>query len=91
MTPSVARRISLDEPSQDAADRPYPSRFGRGRSAGWCGKWRQRLPESKDGFVEFLKQNKKWWLTPILFSILALALLALLGEGASTPLIYTLF
>ena len=49
------------------------------------------MPESKDGFVEFLKQNKRWWLTPILFSILALTLLALLGEGASTPFIYTLF
>ena len=42
-------------------------------------------------FVEFLKDNKKWWLAPIVISILALGALVLLGGTAAAPFIYTLF
>ncbi len=64
-------------------------------------------PQSDDGdFVEqakggrsnlvgefwgFLSENKKWWLAPILFSILALGMLVLLGGSGAAPFIYTLF
>lgn len=42
-------------------------------------------------FLDFARQNKKWWLLPIL-AVLGLfgALLALAGTGAA-PFIYTLF
>lgn len=39
----------------------------------------------------FLRQNKKWWLTPIIVTILAVGVLALLGSSAAAPFIYTLF
>lgn len=39
----------------------------------------------------FLKDNKKWWLAPIVISILGLGLLVLLGGTAAAPFIYTLF
>ena len=42
-------------------------------------------------FVAFLKDNKKWWLAPIIISILGLGLLVLLGGTAAAPFIYTLF
>ncbi len=42
-------------------------------------------------FVEFLRDNKKWWLAPIIISILGLGLLVLLGGTAAAPFIYTLF
>ena len=42
-------------------------------------------------FWSFLKDNKKWWLAPILISILGLGLLVLLGGTAAAPFIYTLF
>jgi hypothetical protein len=42
-------------------------------------------------FVDFLKDNKKWWLAPIVISILALGGLVLLGGTAAAPFIYTLF
>ena len=42
-------------------------------------------------FVDFLKENKKWWLAPIIISILGLGLLVLLGGTAAAPFIYTLF
>ncbi len=42
-------------------------------------------------FVDFLKENKKWWLAPIIVSILGLGLLVMLGGTAAAPFIYTLF
>jgi hypothetical protein len=42
-------------------------------------------------FFEFLSENKKWWLTPILVSVLLLGALVMLGGTAAAPFIYTLF
>ena len=42
-------------------------------------------------FIDFLKENKKWWLAPIILSILGLGLLVMLGGTAAAPFIYTLF
>ena len=42
-------------------------------------------------FVQFLRDNKKWWLAPIVLSILGLGLLVLLGGTAAAPYIYTHF
>jgi len=41
--------------------------------------------------VHFLLQNKKWWLIPILVSLLVLGALMLLSSTAVAPFIYTLF
>lgn len=40
--------------------------------------------------VDFLRQNKKWWLTPILVTLLLVSVLLLAG-GAAAPFIYALF
>lgn len=42
-------------------------------------------------FVGFLGENKKWWLAPIIVSVLLLGALVLLGGTAAAPFIYTLF
>jgi hypothetical protein len=42
-------------------------------------------------FFLFLKHNKKFWMIPILITLLALGLLILLGGTAVAPFIYTLF
>jgi hypothetical protein len=42
-------------------------------------------------FVAFLRDNKKWWLAPILIVTLGLGALILLGGSAAAPFIYTLF
>ena len=42
-------------------------------------------------FWEFLKHNKKWWLLPILITLLLLGLIVLLGGTALAPFIYPLF
>ncbi|MDP6058914.1 MAG: DUF5989 family protein [Pirellulaceae bacterium] len=42
-------------------------------------------------FVDFLRYNKKWWLTPIILVLLGVALLVLLTSSPAAPFIYTLF
>jgi hypothetical protein len=55
----------------------------------------QAAEEGRSGlageFVDFLKDNKKWWLAPIIISILGLGMLVLLSGSAAAPFIYTLF
>ena len=41
--------------------------------------------------MEFLRQNKKWWLLPILILSLLLGLLIVLSGSGLAPFIYTLF
>jgi hypothetical protein len=38
-----------------------------------------------------LVEHKKWWLAPIIISVLLLGALVLLGGTAAGPFIYTLF
>jgi hypothetical protein len=40
---------------------------------------------------EFLRHNKKWWLTPIIAVLLLVGLLVLLAGSAAAPFIYPLF
>ena len=42
-------------------------------------------------FFDFLMDNKKWWLAPIVVSILLLGALVFFGGSAAAPFIYTLF
>ena len=54
-----------------------------------------RAEESPPGFVrelfDFLRHNKKWWLTPIVVMLVLLGVLVLLGGTTAAPFIYTLF
>ena len=40
---------------------------------------------------DFLRHNKRWWLTPIIIVLLAFGVLIALGSTAAAPFIYTLF
>ena len=42
-------------------------------------------------FVDFLRDNKKWWLIPIIVVLLGVGILIVLGGTAAAPFIYTLF
>jgi hypothetical protein len=39
----------------------------------------------------FLRQSKKWWLTPILLALLAIGVVVIIGGSAAGSFIYTLF
>jgi Family of unknown function (DUF5989) len=40
---------------------------------------------------EFLRNNKKWWVTPIVAVLLVVAVFIVLGGTIAAPFIYTLF
>jgi hypothetical protein len=42
-------------------------------------------------FLAMLKENKKYWLIPILVILLLFGVLIILGSTAAAPFIYTLF
>lgn len=42
-------------------------------------------------FVAFLRDNKKWWLLPIIVVLLVVGVLIVLGGTGLAPFIYTLF
>jgi hypothetical protein len=63
--------------------RPMPERFAEEADQ----KRRGALGE----LVQFLRYNKKWWLTPIVIMLLLVGVLVILGSTAAAPFIYTLF
>jgi hypothetical protein len=42
-------------------------------------------------FVDFLAENKLWWMSPILVVLLLVGVLLVLGTTGLVPFIYTLF
>jgi len=42
-------------------------------------------------FLAMLKQNRKYWLVPIVLILLLVGALIILGSTAAAPFIYTLF
>jgi len=51
----------------------------------------QKRPSLAAEFWSFLKYNKKWWLLPILVTLLILCLLVLVGSSSLAPFLYTVF
>ena len=58
-------------------------------------RFTQEAQARQQGFLselwQFLAQNKKWWLTPIVIILIAFGVLIALGGTAAAPFIYTLF
>jgi hypothetical protein len=42
-------------------------------------------------YWEWLRDNRKWWLTPIIITLLLVGFLVVLSATAVAPFIYTLF
>jgi hypothetical protein len=42
-------------------------------------------------FADFLRQNKKWWLLPIVAVLLLFGAMLVLSSSVAAPFIYTLF
>jgi len=55
----------------------------------------RRAGETSPGIIrefwDFILFNKKWWLAPVILSLLVLGALIFLGGTAAAPFIYTLF
>jgi hypothetical protein len=42
-------------------------------------------------FVDFVLQNKKWWLIPIVMAMLLVGLMITVGSSGAGPFIYSLY
>ena len=51
----------------------------------------ERPPTLVQEFVQFIIENKKWWMIPILVSFGLIGLLVVLSSTGAAPFIYTLF
>jgi hypothetical protein len=40
---------------------------------------------------DFMRHNKKWWLTPIIVILILVAVLVVLGGSGAAPFLYPLF
>ena len=70
-----------------------PDTFKTPRDAG--GDFATEAEQRRPGFLrelwEFLATNKKWWLTPVVLTLLLVGALIMLSGTAAAPFIYTLF
>ena len=51
----------------------------------------QAQPGLVGEFIDYLRQNKKWWITPIVAVLLLMGLLILLSGTSVAPFIYTIW
>jgi hypothetical protein len=51
----------------------------------------EKQPSIVVEFYEFLRENKKWWLIPILVMIGLFGILVILAQTSLAPFIYTMF
>ena len=58
-------------------------------------EFQERARQPRSGFLReiwgFLRDNKKWWMIPMLAIILILGVLVLVSGSPVAPFIYTLF
>jgi len=58
-------------------------------------RFEQQSARKQRGFVvefwDFIRHNKKWWLTPVIVLLLVCGLLVVLSGSGLAPFIYTLF
>lgn len=69
--------------TQDDTQRDAPNDFTRQAERPPSGLLRE--------FWDFLRTEKRWWLTPIIVVLLLFGALLVLGGTGLAPLIYTLF
>jgi len=79
--------MSERQPNRDgreqASNSDFAAEFSSEAEAGQTGFLRE--------FLDFLLQNKKWWLAPIVVLLLLFGLLVILAGTGAAPFIYTLF
>jgi len=61
------------------------------RAARFAAAAQEEQPGIISEFVEFLRESKAWWLTPIIIVLLLLGVLLWFAGSAVAPFIYTIF
>jgi hypothetical protein len=73
----IVTQQRMTDPTGNAGD---VERLAAGHSSGLVGD-----------FIYFLKNNKKWWLIPLILILVLVGVLVIVGSTAAAPFIYTLF
>ncbi len=77
----------MSKPTDPTTDRDSQRDF--------AGDFSRQAQDDQPGFIreftDFLLQNKKWWLAPIIVLLLLFGVLVILGGTGAAPFIYTLF
>ena len=68
-----------------------PSESSKGANTEFAREAAEASPGIVREFVQFLVENKKWWLIPILVAVGFIALLVALSASPLAPLIYPIF
>lgn len=82
------------EPVQDSdeANAPQDSNTRASKSvASFEDLANQKPPTLVEEFLQFIVQEKKWWLIPIVLALGTIGVLAMLTSTGAAPFIYTLF
>ena len=74
-------------PQRIKGTEPTPSESG----AEFAKMGAERQPGFLSEFWRFLRQNKKWWLTPVLIILLLLIGLVIISQTPLAPFIYPIF
>lgn len=61
------------------------------RAAQFAAAAQEEQPGIIAEFIEFLRESKAWWLTPIIIVLLLLGVLLWFAGSAVAPFIYTIF
>lgn len=61
------------------------------RAARFAAAAQEEQPGIVAEFIEFLRESKAWWLTPIIIVLLLLGVLLWFAGSAVAPFIYTIF
>ena len=78
--------------SEQPSDSLPPDRAADSREGQQFARLSQDQPPGiVEEFVDFLRHNKRWWLTPIILIMLLKSLLIVLTNTAVAPFIYVLF
>lgn len=71
--------------------RKHGRRPGEPRTTGFADQAKGTSPGFVGEFWGLLRDNKKWWLTPIILAMVLISALVMLSGTAAAPFIYTLF
>lgn len=77
-----------ESPNATATNEPKPAVEA---TSAFAQQAEQASPGIVREFIQFLGENKKWWLIPILVAVGLIAMLVALSSSAVAPLIYPLF
>ncbi|MDY7095120.1 MAG: DUF5989 family protein [Acidobacteriota bacterium] len=86
-------------PADPQSESPSPADLSRSAAESSSGNSSKDFVQAAEGaqggllqeFWLFLRESKKWWLTPIILVLLLLAGLVVLAGTGAAPFIYTLF